>query len=128
IDFEPLDPPLDANVVEDAFVASERALLAGAAREAGEPTDHWIKAGWCAKEAVGKALGIGVVGGPRNVEIVGVNSPGRRLEVILHGSLAERLAQLDATSSLDAWLASFDSSVAAICLLPTQGKSIRGNR
>jgi phosphopantetheinyl transferase len=50
-----------------AFTPGERALLAAARSEA---SDEWRTLLWCAKEATAKALGRGLIEGPRSVEIV----------------------------------------------------------
>ncbi len=50
-----------------AFSEEERAWLDGVA--AGERAE-WVARMWCAKEAAGKATGLGLVGGPGSVEVV----------------------------------------------------------
>lgn len=88
IDVEPIGT-MDVGLVNDAFNPSERALLLNAARATGEPQDAWLLAAWCAKEAAGKALGRGVVGGPRAVEVVAADGAQGRISVELRGAMAE---------------------------------------
>jgi acyl transferase domain-containing protein/4'-phosphopantetheinyl transferase EntD len=87
IDLEPL-AALDAGVKADGFTEHERALIEGAARQTGEPADHWYLAAWCAKEAVGKGLGRGVLGGPRSLEVMELEAQTGRLALALRGALA----------------------------------------
>ncbi len=88
IDVEPLGTMEEALRV-DAFNPSERALALSASRATGEPADAWLLGAWGAKEAVGKALGRGVLGGPRAVELVAADGPRGRLTVELRGAMAE---------------------------------------
>jgi phosphopantetheinyl transferase (holo-ACP synthase) len=61
IDVEPLGP-LDEALSADAFTPEERALLA--------PGETDAVCAWAAKEAIGKALGQGLPGGPRDLVLV----------------------------------------------------------
>jgi phosphopantetheinyl transferase (holo-ACP synthase) len=61
IDVEPLGP-LDPALAADAFMPEERALLAPGGTDA--------VCAWAAKEAIGKALGHGLPGGPRDLVLV----------------------------------------------------------
>ncbi len=88
IDVEPVGT-MDVALVNDAFNPSERALLLSAARATGESQDSWLIAAWGAKEAVGKALGSGVKGGPRAVEVVAADGAQGRITVELRGAMAE---------------------------------------
>jgi 4'-phosphopantetheinyl transferase EntD len=88
IDVEPRGT-LDASLVDDSFGEAERCVLQAAARDAGEELDDWHTAAWCAKEAAGKAVGRGVVGGPRSLEIVAVEARSGRFWIELRGGLAQ---------------------------------------
>jgi phosphopantetheinyl transferase len=61
IDVEPVGP-LDPALAADAFTPEEQALLA--------PGGHDAVSAWAAKEAIGKALGRGLPGGPRDLVLV----------------------------------------------------------
>ncbi len=87
IDLEPL-AALDAGVKADGFTEPERERIEAAARQSGAPADHWYLAAWCAKEAVGKALGSGVRGGPRSLEVVQLDPTTGQLSVALRGVMA----------------------------------------
>ena len=72
IDLESLDR-LDEHreaIQELALTDSERALLRGLQ---GDTHDDWLLRLWCAKEAVGKALGRGMLGGPGSLLVREVN-------------------------------------------------------
>ena len=100
IDVEPIRP-LDPHVVEEAFNADERTLIEQAAIARGEPPDVWWVSGWCAKEAIGKALGRGVVGSPRNVRLVEIAPSERRFTAILVGPMADVVSRQSATPRHD---------------------------
>ncbi len=59
-----------------AFSELERDLLD---RQAGSARAEWIARFWCAKEAVGKATGRGLLVGPASVEVIGAEPNGRLL-------------------------------------------------
>jgi phosphopantetheinyl transferase len=84
VDVEPLRP-LDPGVVADAFDPEERDLLAGLSAE------HAHAGGWTAKEAIGKALGRGVLGGPRSIRLVAAERAGEGFSfaALLEGAMAE---------------------------------------
>lgn len=88
IDVEPVGT-MDVALVNDAFNPSERALLLSAARATGQSQDAWLIAAWGAKEAVGKALGSGVKGGPRAIEVVAADGSQGRITVELRGTMAD---------------------------------------
>jgi len=76
-------------LVDDSFNTQERALIDAAARKSGEPFDNWRLAAWAAKESVGKALGRGVLGGPRSVEVLEVDVATGRMALALRGQMAK---------------------------------------
>jgi phosphopantetheinyl transferase len=84
IDVEPLRP-LDPVVVEDAFHPAERELLEALS------APHSYAAAWTAKEAIGKALGRGVLGGPRSIRLIACERAGEgfAFAAVLEGAMAE---------------------------------------
>ncbi|HZG67887.1 MAG TPA: polyketide synthase dehydratase domain-containing protein, partial [Herpetosiphonaceae bacterium] len=78
-----------------AFTAAEQELLA-LVREA--QSDGWPLRFWCAKEAVAKALGQGMVGGPQALVVQAVDVQSGIVQVGLAGELSRRLPEAaDAT-------------------------------
>jgi acyl transferase domain-containing protein/phosphopantetheinyl transferase len=69
IDIE-LVKPLPSGFVDTAFDESERAVLASLTKA---NDDSWILRAWCAKEAIAKATGLGLVDGPRSIQIEAVD-------------------------------------------------------
>lgn len=61
--------PLDPALVADSFDEQERTILAQVAVIAGLTQSQAGRAAWAAKEAIGKALGAGLIGGPRSIQI-----------------------------------------------------------
>ena len=116
IDVEPLRS-LPLSLMEDAFSAAERETLEEAANRSGEPSASWLLAGWGAKEAVGKALGRGVVGGPRSLEIRSVDTSTGQLKVSLRGPMATLFPSH--TSEIDTYRRTMENRVVTLCLLPT---------
>jgi len=51
--------------------------------------DEWVTRLWCAKEAVGKALGRGLIDGPRGVAVQEVDTNAETVKIRLRGKLAE---------------------------------------
>ena len=56
--------------------------------EPGDPRDEWLTRFWCAKEALGKATGLGLPGGPKDVEILAVEPASGALTLRLGDALA----------------------------------------
>jgi acyl transferase domain-containing protein/phosphopantetheinyl transferase len=80
-----------AGFAEMAFQPEERAWL--------EMLDEkecaaWTTRLWCAKEAVGKALGHGLPGGPSNVVVEGADLTSGRVKLRLRGQLERLVPQL----------------------------------
>ncbi len=58
-----------------------------------EQRNEWLMRAWCAKEAVGKALGRGLIDGPSSVEVVAVDVRAGVVHIELRGSLARIYAE-----------------------------------
>jgi acyl transferase domain-containing protein/phosphopantetheinyl transferase (holo-ACP synthase) len=89
IDVEPIverSPGFEAT----AFLPGERSLLD---RWSGPDRAEWVARFWCAKEALAKATGLGLVEGPSGVEVVEVGLDGF-LGARLQGALAGSCPQL----------------------------------
>jgi acyl transferase domain-containing protein len=115
IDLEPL-AALDAGIKADAFNPAERALIEQAARDIDEPADHWHLSAWAAKEAVGKALGRGVIGGPRSIETMAIDPATGMLTMMLRGTMAATFPDY-AGQRLDVYRRLHEQQVLALCLL-----------
>jgi len=129
IDLEPLTA-LDAGVQADSFTDQERERINAAARQSGEPADHWYRAAWCAKEAVGKALGRGVLGGPRSLEVMELEPDTGRLSLALRGALAAAFPAYGGEPGREVRIAAFrrvhQGRMIALCLLPrTSGPGLQ---
>jgi phosphopantetheine--protein transferase-like protein len=68
-----------------AFNDYELTLLASLADSA---RDEWVTRLWCAKEALAKALGKGLVEGPRSLTALRVDVPTENVELVLGKGLA----------------------------------------
>jgi acyl transferase domain-containing protein/phosphopantetheinyl transferase len=115
IDLEPI-APLPSTLKEDAFTPQERALI----EAVGGPTDSasWYLAAWGAKEATGKALGRGLLGGPGGLEVTAIDPESGRLRVALRGALALAFPQLAGGPGLDAYRRLHANRVITVCLIP----------
>jgi phosphopantetheinyl transferase len=82
-----------------AFTQGERDLLGGASPEG---RDLWSLNLWCAKEAVAKALGRGLMGNPKNLEAREIDFGRGMVRLGLAGALAREFPAL-ASSPLTAW-------------------------
>jgi phosphopantetheine--protein transferase-like protein len=90
IDLEPIDR-VGADIERVAFTSHEQRLLDSIDQdERGE----WATRLWCAKEAVGKAIGRGLINGPRELEIQEVDGGNGAVVVKLAGELARDLVEL----------------------------------
>ena len=70
IDIERLKS-LPDGFVETAFTDSERTLFDSLKLLT---SNEWILRGWCAKEAIAKAMGSGLINGPRSLEVVSIDT------------------------------------------------------
>jgi len=108
IDIEPKGP-LDPLLAADAFTPEERARLAGV--EAGEVS------GWAAKEAIGKALGRGLPGGPRDLVVVACEPATGRVACRTAGRLAREIPE-SAGYEFEAIVRTHDRHVIALSRIP----------
>jgi phosphopantetheine--protein transferase-like protein len=77
-----------------AFVSEEQSLL----HSLDEPSrEEWITRLWCAKEAVAKALGRGLIEGPQSLAVQELHQHTGVVEVILRGKLAELFPEFAGT-------------------------------
>jgi phosphopantetheine--protein transferase-like protein len=90
IDVEHLRPRSDG-FAELAFTGEERERLASLPPEL---VDEWMLRSWCAKEAVAKAVGSGLIRGPQDVSAVAIDPERERIEVQLRGDLAKAHPEL----------------------------------
>jgi acyl transferase domain-containing protein/phosphopantetheinyl transferase len=121
IDVEALGP-VGLEVETDAFTPVERRLIEAAAKATGEPIDHWRLSVWGAKEAVGKALGRGVLGGPQQIEATAIDPSMGRMAMALRGVMAAAFPGYAAISgritTIDAYRRLHGKNVITLCLLP----------
>jgi phosphopantetheinyl transferase/acyl carrier protein len=75
-----------------AFTSAEQALLSAVANGTQE---SWPLRLWCAKEAVAKALGLGLVGGPRALVADRLDAESGTIHLRLSGEMARRFPAVD---------------------------------
>jgi phosphopantetheinyl transferase len=81
---------LQADFETIAFLPEEQRLLEGTP----EPMrSEWLLRLWCAKEAVAKALGRGLIEGPRSVRILSLNVQTGVVGAMAQGKLAEAVPE-----------------------------------
>jgi phosphopantetheinyl transferase len=85
IDTEQVRAP-DHDFLDGAFVPEELALLPSPREDEGRA--EWIFRLWCAKEAVGKALGSGVPADPRHLSVIAVDAGTGAVTLRLDGGSA----------------------------------------
>jgi phosphopantetheinyl transferase len=71
-----------------ALSSEEKTLLSGLSHAGRE---EWLTRLWCAKEAVAKALGFGMAGGPWNLEVREVDFETGEVNVEITGRLARQI-------------------------------------
>jgi acyl transferase domain-containing protein/phosphopantetheinyl transferase (holo-ACP synthase) len=98
-------------VEELAFTTEERRLLDGTGRQA-----EWQLRCWCAKEAVAKAFGLGMLGGPQALRVCSLDAEQGSVQIALAGAL-EHQAQAGLNQRLIASTLLVDDLVMAISLL-----------
>ena len=74
-----------------AFTSAEQALLDAV----GDGPERWPLRLWCAKEAVAKALGLGLAGGPRGIVAEQLDAARGTVRLRLSGEMALRLPAVD---------------------------------
>ena len=119
---------MDPGVVADAFTPAELKLIGKAADDAGIGLNDGYLSVWCAKEAAGKALGTGVVGGPRQVEAHAVDLQTGRIRLRLLGPMAEIAAGHPAAPGpqMEAYARTRGEYVVALCLMkPARSQEAR---
>jgi acyl transferase domain-containing protein/phosphopantetheinyl transferase len=79
---------LREELIAAMLIPEERALLA---RVETAVTREWMLRLWCAKEALGKALGVGLMGGPRSVVVRDLNLTTGAVSMTLAGPLARTI-------------------------------------
>jgi phosphopantetheinyl transferase len=84
--------PMREGAERMAFSTGEQALLASLADG---PQESWPLRLWCAKEAVAKALGLGLVGGPRGLVVEQLDPESGSVQLRLSGEMAQRLPSVD---------------------------------
>jgi acyl transferase domain-containing protein/phosphopantetheinyl transferase len=77
--------PRSRDFEEATFTSHERNLLDSIGNASRQ---EWLTRFWCAKEAVGKALGLGLLGGPQSVLVKEVDVAGGLVKVALGDKLA----------------------------------------
>jgi len=90
IDIEPLRSAA-ASFTEVAFDEHERSRLG---QLAGGSRDEWSLRCWCAKEAIGMALGTGLPGGPGDVRITAIDPDSGTVTAKIAGELAHQCPNL----------------------------------
>jgi phosphopantetheinyl transferase len=96
-----------------AFTDQERELLSSVPES---QKDGWSLRFWCAKEAVAKALGQGMVGGPQALVVQALDMQSGLAQIGLAGELAHRVAEEDGVT-LTAFTAREGDLVVATSLL-----------
>ncbi len=108
IDIERIAPH-EAELEHAAFDAAERELLEQAPLERSEAQLRL----WCAKEALGKALAVGLAEGPHTLRVRCVDWTSGRVEVVLGEALAATFPQAGG-QRLVAWTSRHEDYVVAI--------------
>jgi phosphopantetheinyl transferase len=93
IDIERIRPRKDG-FEKLAFKKEEQALLSQLSESARQ---EWITRFWCTKEAVGKALGRGLIEGPKSMVVQELNVQSGIVKVALQGKLAKEFPEFSHT-------------------------------
>jgi len=83
--------PRQEGFQEIAFDDDELSLLASFT---GPARDEWVTRFWCAKEATGKALGKGLMEGPRSLSVRRLDARTGIVEVVLGDALSRGFPEL----------------------------------
>ncbi len=105
----------EESFVKAAFDKSEQELISAAAMDRDETVTRF----WCAKEAVSKALGQGLVEGPQSLEVTAFDPAGGTVTVEISPRLAERLP-MEMEGPLEVRTVRKDDFVIATILLESQ--------
>jgi malonyl CoA-acyl carrier protein transacylase/4'-phosphopantetheinyl transferase EntD/acyl carrier protein len=89
VDVEPISETR-AGLSDVILSPDERSALAAA----GVELDHeWVLRVWCAKESAGKALGVGLPGGPADFRVCGAQPQTGEIHLIAAGALADAVPE-----------------------------------
>lgn len=113
--------PLAPEVIADGFADVERTAIEACGAAAGD-RDAAFVAAWAAKEAVAKAVGRGLLGGPRNVEVRAMDANAGRVSLTLHGELASAAVALGSRAQADATWRVRGEHLLAACLIERGGR------
>jgi phosphopantetheinyl transferase len=105
--------PLSDDFMRGAFSPADRAII--------DPLDRggteWALRAWCAKEALSKALGIGMRFDARKLALARANAATGTVELRLTGGWAEASPR-HAAGPVNIWTFATDRFVLALCSLP----------
>ena len=111
IDVEPARP-VGPEVIEDGFHPAETELIRSAGDEA------WFLRAWTAKEAAGKACGVGMPGGPRNLRVRAIDPATGHIEIEFHGAAKRAVEALfEGEPVLTAYSIIRDGHIMSLCPL-----------
>ncbi|MEP0847769.1 MAG: polyketide synthase dehydratase domain-containing protein [Phycisphaerae bacterium] len=113
--------PLAPEVLADGFADAERAAVDACGVAIGD-RDAAFVAAWAAKEALAKAVGRGLLGGPRNVEVRAMEARTGRVSLALHGELASAAVAVGGQAQADAVWCVRGEHVLAMCLIERAGR------
>jgi len=112
---------MNEDVEKLAFTPQERELLSSV-RDAEK--DGWPLQFWCAKEAVAKALGQGMVGGPQALVVQVLDADSGMVQVSLAGELPRQAREADGLT-LTAFTAREGDLIVATSLCRSEGRMER---
>jgi phosphopantetheinyl transferase len=113
IDIEPLDSIYEG--FEKIVLTLDEGAIIHGLPDFGR--NEWLMRLWCAKEAVVKAIGIGMVGGPHNIVTLKMEPSSGKVRVVLKGALGERVTAHSVTQT--AYTGFQDGLVFAVCRMNT---------
>ncbi|MBL9125785.1 MAG: acyltransferase domain-containing protein [Planctomycetaceae bacterium] len=119
LDCEPVQP-LSAELLDEALTPDEQQRIRAAAAASTLQAEAWQRAAWGAKEAVGKALGRGVLGGPRSAVIQALDVSTGRITVELRGPLAAAFPSGPQPRRYDTYWRVHEGLAIVICLIETK--------
>jgi phosphopantetheine--protein transferase-like protein len=99
-----------------AFTSEEQELLSSVQHAS---KDGWLLRLWCAKEAVAKALGQGMMGGPQGLVVKGLDAHTGAVKVSLAGEMSRRCPEFNNT--LTAYTAREGDWIVATALVKGRG-------